>query len=132
MAYALEFDYDRRTVVVTFTDAPTLEEALQVLRGLPSHAQFIPRCGILVDLRALPPVTTDAEGIRRFVHFHAGHPDLRSCAAAVLTGRAVHFGLANMYATLCGFRGVTVGAFQSVETAQVWLDERTSAYRTVV
>lgn len=132
MAYFLEFNHDRRIVVVTFTDATTPPEALQALRELPTKGEFIPQGGILVDLRAIPPVTTDAEGIRRFVHLHAGHPELRSCSVAVVTARAVHFGLANMYATLCGFRGVVVSAFQSMESATEWLTERTTSYRTVV
>jgi hypothetical protein len=125
MPATIEFDRERRIMIVTVTGSRTITDAAGVLGEMMGDPQLGPDCGILADFRRLGTVPTEEE-TRDLFELYSASGLILKYRIAVLVTRPVHLVIASMITLRASFAGSRLRVFFDRESAERWLTDATS------
>jgi hypothetical protein len=120
MPFQVTVDPSRQWVAIIGTGTTDAAGFRAILSELVTNPAFHAGYRILVDSRELN-FTPTTEETREFAKFHGATDSLKSSKVAVVVAKTVDYGMANMFAILCGLEDSPVRSFQSIAEAENWL-----------
>ncbi|WP_020472758.1 hypothetical protein [Zavarzinella formosa] len=120
MPFQLTFDPEHRLATITGSGPADAAAIRGILLQVVADPEFKFGYRVLLDARSLDYTPTPEE-TRAFVEFHMSIEALRNSKVAVVVGKLVDFGMANMFAALCDLEDAPVQSFQSIIAAKEWL-----------
>jgi hypothetical protein len=121
MPFQISIHPSRRWVTIVGTGTTDAASFRAVLLEVVADPSFQAGYRILVDGRALDYTPTKSE-TEQFANFHSTTEGLRKSKVAVVVAKTVDYGMANMFAILCGLNDAKVRSFRSVAPAEKWLE----------
>jgi len=122
MPFQVTVDPSRRWVTIIGTGITDAAGFRAALLEVVANPMFQAGYRILVDSSELD-YTPTVEETHQFAQFHSANNSLRSSKVAVVVAKTVDYGMANMFAILCGLKDSPVRSFQSSAEAEKWLAE---------
>lgn len=119
MPYSITIDPSRHLARVVAEPPNDLASSLAAMDELASHPEFTTGYGILCDFRE-NDYTPGASDAPKLAEAYAAR--FRGRPMAVVVSGLLHYGIANMIATLIQLRGIHVAAFRDLDEAAAWVE----------